>query len=460
MTWRGYLDNCTYWMYNYLVIYIVLYLLFRSITVKRDFLSFITLTLCIAFTLVSCTVPSPYPESDTADQTIETVLIPASDNTGIDTFPAEEVKVISMNLLVPDRKTPVTLDGRDEIMPPLLLSYDPDSIGIQESFGWTDVLGESLVGYARTGYASNGEIDAYDWTGGNYIYYKADKYQLLDSGTFWLADYTDLPMHESHTCSWAILQNRITGFTYVHMNTHLVSGNAELNAVQMPIVRDMMRRFINMGFPVFLTGDFNTSQGSDTYLTMTQDEFIEDSKLVAEKSMNMGSYNGRNPNRDLTGAMPIDFCFVSKDRMTVHEYEVISTYVDGRFASDHNGIFVRATVNSLPNPYELTADLSANGITIGEISVRSYVIDLTFTQASELFDVSFYRITATDNSENVVSVCEIPSRNTYADVPEVLSCTVTGLLPDTEYTVSVTPTTVIGTYGESISFKITTPPLN
>ena len=375
-------------------------------------------------------------------------------------LPGQDVSVLSMNLLtcVPNDVTR-SLDGRDAVMPGLLLSYDVDSIGVQESYGWVEILDEKLVGYARTGYCANGSTESYPWCAGNYIYYKEDKYKVIDSGIIWLNDKPDLIEDYAQNCSWAILENKETGFRYVHMNVHLIADDHQINAQQMPIMRDAMARFIKLGFPVFTTGDFNASQGSDNYLIMMREESLHDSKLIAKESMNMGTYHGMSTT-DLTGHNPIDYCFVSHEVMEVNKYEVVDTCVNGKFASDHNGVYVHATVNSLPDQYALTPELSTDGITIRVDEVRSYVAELTITQATDSFHVSYYKITATDEEGNVVESRYMPSRNAYKEIPPELDFTLAGLSPDTKYTVRVYPATVICTVDASVEIELITPSLD
>lgn len=375
-------------------------------------------------------------------------------------LPAQDIRVLGINLLVADLSdSSRNLHGRDKIMPDLLLSFDADSIGVQETYGWVDTLDGALVGYKRAGFSGYGAIEPYTAYPANYIYYKEDKYRVIDEGIFWLTDTPDeITMHMPN-CSWVILENKETGFKYVHMNTHLIANNSNENALEMPVIRDAMTRFIKLGFPVFTTGDFNASQGSYNYHLMLKEESIHDSKLIAEESMNMGTYHGMQDN-DLSGQKPIDFCFVSHEVMDVHKYQVVETYVNGKFASDHNGIFVYATADSLPDPYMITPDISAEGVTVTAESVSPYVTELKITQATDCFHIDSYKVAALDSDGNEVAVRVIPSRSARTDIPTELYCTLVGLTPNTEYTVTVTPQTIIGTSNDFVETTVITPSID
>ena len=408
---------------------------------KRCFSVFVALIICLSC-LISC--GNILPSDKTNDK--------------IDMLPSQEVKVLSINLLVGDSSNSSwDIKGREEIMVPILLSYDPDSIGVQETLGWVVPLDNLLEDYARAGYTGQGVREPRGWYSGNYIYYKKDKYKLIDDGVIWLNDLPDVIDENYRTCSWAILEDKETGFRYVHMNTHLFPTDSKINATEMPVVRDAMARFIMLGLPVFTTGDFNASQGSDNYLIMMNNELIHDSKLIAEESMNMGTYHGMRV-QNLEGKNPIDYCFVSHEYMTVHKYEVVSTYVDGKFASDHNGVFVHVTVNSLPDQLQLTPDISPDGITINVVNARPLAVDLSFTQATDCMLIDSYEVAALDKDGNVIIKRTVPSSSARKEIPTTLNCTLTRLSPDTEYTIVVTPLTIIGGRGESAQTVITTPP--
>jgi len=375
-------------------------------------------------------------------------------------LPGQDVKVISINLLVGDLSTPTfKLNGRDEIMTPLLLSYDADSIGVQESVGWVIPLDNQLEGYGRAGFTVQGVREPRSSHSGNYIYYKKDKYNLIEDGIIWLSDSPDMVDEGSRTCCWAILENKETGFRYVHMNTHLFPTDSKVNAAEMPVVRDAMARFIELGFPVFTTGDFNTSQGSDNYQIMLENELINDSKVIAKESMNIGTYNGMRE-QDLEGKNPIDYCFVSHEVMSVQKYEVINTNVNGVFASDHNGVFVHATVGSLPDQFGLEHNISAEGITIEVAKARPSILDVTFTQATDCHLIESYEVSAYDKNGNKAYSTSVPSCSARKVVPDKLECTLIRLSPDTEYTIIVTPISIIDVKGSPTQIDAKTPARN
>ena len=239
------------------------------------------------------------------------------------TRPAQEVKVISMNLDANE----TTAGSRVRIMAPLLLSFDPDSIGVQEARGsWINLLKRHFLakGYARVGLDAGGGKDAANGYFATYILYKEDKLDLIDWGTFWLTNSPETPskygptVDTNRTCTWALLEDKETGFRYVHMNAHLDWMDMEVNKIQVEMIQNQIERFEAMGYPVFAGGDYNCDEGTASYLKMLESDAVADAKKVAEKANDIatypsyGDYDVYDPKE-----RPIDYFFVTKDKMTV-----------------------------------------------------------------------------------------------------------------------------------------------
>lgn len=417
--------------------------------------------LTLTTVLTSCAVLADAPANNNSD-VLEKML------------PEQDVKIISLNMSYEESD----MEKRRSILMPLLLSYEPDSIGTQENGGrplWHHYFKEDMPNYERVGYFSSGllemdnhyvyedQLGYYVFYSANYIFYNADKYKCLDWETVWLSE-TPYRLNTYHdvaikrTCTWAILENKETGFRYAHVNTHLGYDADQVNRYQMSIVQSIALQFERLGLPVFITGDFNTSEGSDSYKLMVSAPQIDDSKFLAAKSVNMGTmHHGDDP---LEGGRPIDFCFVTGERMDVHEYFVIDTRVDGVELSDHCGIFVYTTVKSLPDSFADPEIPSNSGISATEISSRPYVYDFKFTQADDLETIRHYRIEIIDEQGSKIDERIILSCNLDEIVPTERRCTLTGLTPSTEYTVNIYAVNIIGTESAPATFTFTYPALD
>lgn len=217
-----------------------------------------------------------------------------------------------------------------------LLATGADSIGVQEAnLRWMLYLREHLNGYESVGVSrgngkNRGEFSA--------IFYQKEKYDLLDSGTFWLSKTPDVPGSSDwgsaniRICTWAILQNKETKQTYAHFNTHLdhVSDNARTN--QMKVLLERMNTIAGE-LPVILTGDFNAETDSDMYRAAAR--ALQDSRLTASVTDDKGTFHSYG----VIEPKLIDYIFVSES-VSPLVYHVIDDKLNDAYLSDHYGIYL------------------------------------------------------------------------------------------------------------------------
>lgn len=373
------------------------------------------------------------------------------------TRPAQEVKVISMNLDANE----TTAGSRVRLMAPLLLSFDPDSIGVQEARGgWINLLKRNFLskGYARVGVDAGGGQDAANGYFATYILYKEDKFDLVDWGTFWLTNTPETPskygptVDTNRTCTWALLEDKETGFRYVHMNAHLDWMDMEVNKIQVEMIQSQIERFEAMGYPVFAGGDYNCDEGTASYLKMLESDVVADAKKVAEKANDIatypsyGEYDVYDPSQ-----RPIDYFFVTKDKMTVKEYRVVDEKPEGKYISDHFPVFVHALVHETPMVTE--GDLLPRFAedTALTAKVSGGVIELSFPQATDKAGImaSGYRIELTKDGKTVLTASKSSGVLTLSPA-ESLTHNLGGLTESGKYTVFVTPINIFGDEGPAI----------
>ena len=219
----------------------------------------------------------------------------------------------------------------------MLKNYEPDSFGVQEATEtWLTLLDEALgEKYARVGEprdnAKNTEYSA--------VYYRTDKFELLDEGTIWLSKTPEKFGSKSffasmpRICTWATLKNKETGFVYTHVNTHLDFLVEYTRSKQAEVLLSKIGELQKAG-PLVCTGDFNADERDKTYEKMTAS--LDDSRLLAKETESGKTFHnyGRG---DLFHKTAIDFIFVSKGT-EVERYKIIKDTVDGMYLSDHYGI--------------------------------------------------------------------------------------------------------------------------
>ncbi len=228
-----------------------------------------------------------------------------------------------------------TITNRGKVSAEMLKAYAPDSFGVQECTPrWKRII-KRAVGdkYASVGRARDffGPFTEY-----SSIYYLKDKYNLIDSGTFWLSETPDkayTKSFDSKCCriaTWAVLENKETGEKYTHINTHLDHLLDSTRDAQMKVLIERVREITGEG-KVVMTGDFNAYEDSSVYAVAC--ESFNDTKYIA-KNTDKGPTFTKYGTKEDNGRGAIDFIFVSEG-IKAETYKIIRNTVQGIYPSDH-----------------------------------------------------------------------------------------------------------------------------
>ena len=198
------------------------------------------------------------------------------------------------------------------------------------------ILCDGLPDYA---YVGVGRDDGK--TEGEYspVFYRKDRFELLDSGHFWLSETPDVPSKGwdaacIRICTWAVLRERESGKAFAQFNTHLDHVSEQARDRGITMVLDKIKSF---DIPVMCTGDFNTDENSTAYRIMTGD-VMGDSKYLAECSDSGNTFTNFDPEGTKNDS-PIDFIFVKRKAVSVAKYKIMDEPVDGKLPSDHHAIY-------------------------------------------------------------------------------------------------------------------------
>lgn len=158
-----------------------------------------------------------------------------------------------------------------------------DLVGVQEALpSMLEWLDGRLPGYARIGVGRNadggGEASA--------IYYRTDRLELRDDGTFWLSETPDVPGSQSwdaalpRIATWGRFLDRQTGREVVHVNTHFdhVGETARRESARLLVER---LPELAGGAPAVLTGDLNATPDTEVYTTFVDGGGLEDAWTAA-----------------------------------------------------------------------------------------------------------------------------------------------------------------------------------
>lgn len=147
------------------------------------------------------------------------------------------------------------------------------------------------------------------------VFYRKDKFEKLDGGTFWLSPTPDKPSkgwdaRYNRICSWGIFRHKASGKKVCFMNVHFdhrgVQARLEASKQIVEFVKKNCR-----GVNVILTGDFNVTQNSESYKVLATSKVLKDSHDIAKYRFEpTGTFNSFNPQRYTTNR--IDHIFVTK----------------------------------------------------------------------------------------------------------------------------------------------------
>ena len=255
-------------------------------------------------------------------------------------------------------------DARVKRVIDTILENTPSVFGVQEaSVAWMNALRSKLgdlytsVGSGRDG-GSSGEHSA--------IFYRTDKFTLIDSGTLWLSDtpekpgsyykYTDPETGTVHRANfprimtYAVLERKNDGARFLYVNTHLdhngdnsveVAEQVRQGQIETLIVQIERIKSELGDLPTVVTGDFNVTPEATAYTTMIGAGYL-DSSYVAKTGEIKPTYNGMN---DEYEGIIIDYIFVSPNlSASVDTYTVCPAKRNGQWISDHNAIIASITL--------------------------------------------------------------------------------------------------------------------
>ncbi len=206
----------------------------------------------------------------------------------------------------------------------LILFHDFDIFGAQEVLNkqLNDML-DKLPGYS---YIGAGRDDGK--TKGEYapIFFKKDKFEMLESGNFWLSENTDYPNKGwdavlPRICTWGRFEDKQSGFHFWFFNLHMDHVGVEARRHSAQLVLDKIKSMCK-DEAVILTGDFNVDQTHKSYELLKDSKILRDSYLWAKINyITTGTFNAFDP--QLYTESRIDHIFISPQFM-VERYGVLT----------------------------------------------------------------------------------------------------------------------------------------
>ncbi len=255
----------------------------------------------------------------------------------------QSITVMSYNVYIkgtgdksPENRTPLVAEN--------IRKYNPDSFGLQEADeGWMERLPALMTDYAYVGIGRNSNKGGGE---ASPVFYKKDKYDLLDSGTFWLSKTPEKASKGwdamfKRICTYAVLKDKETGFTYAHFNAHFDHLGVIARLESVAVIAEKITE-IAPDIPVLFSGDLNHYKHADMYARVLESG-LKDTKYLA-KTVSGGNVTYHGYSELVEKDAPIDFIFTNSFASDVESYAIISEKVNGIYASDHHPVVSTITM--------------------------------------------------------------------------------------------------------------------
>jgi len=269
---------------------------------------------------------------------------------------ATQLKLMSFNVRRDDSE-PLILrrwPNRRALLIQTINNYGPDILGVQEAF-------QNQKDFIKDNLEPNGswEVFGIGREGGNLgehcpIFFRIDKFDLLEDTTFWFSDTPNLPSKpganwgnptHKRICTFGRFRDKRNQRVFYVFNLHLQhkAGSdprlARLKSVKLLLEkirdRDPKEKFIVMG-------DFNAKPGSDpikllmTGISNGEQTFPVEIKMIdAWDNKWPDREKGTAHNWDGIATRRIDYIFLQKDQWLVDDSQIIEDNDNGIFPSDH-----------------------------------------------------------------------------------------------------------------------------
>lgn len=234
----------------------------------------------------------------------------------------------------------------------LIKDHDPDVIGFQEVLkNQLDDLQGALPRYSAVGV---GRDDGK--TAGEYscIFYRKDRFDAPESGTFWLSETPEVAGSKHwgnncvRICTWVRLTDKAASRSFYAFNTHMDHESQKARDKGAELIARRITGRVHKDEPAILTGDFNAGEENSAVMFLTgraprahleispappRTDLVDSFRLKHPDESEVGTFHAFKGAKGDTH-QKIDYILVPK------EAEVLDASIDrrnegGRYPSDH-----------------------------------------------------------------------------------------------------------------------------
>ena len=265
----------------------------------------------------------------------------------IATINAQTTKVMSYNIRYDNPN-----DGenswvnRKELLCSQLAFYEPDVFGIQEALpNQVQDISNALPKYTFVGIARDGIGKGES----SNIFFKKDKFKLLEQNTFWLSETPEIISKGwdaalNRICTYALLKENKTKQIFWIFNTHLDHQGEIARTKGIALILYKIKMLNTQNYPIIFMGDFNSEPTEERIINLKK--LMIDSQEISEENPfgPTGTFNGFKHIEAVTKR--IDYIFLSKEsNFKVYKYAVLSDSKDLKYPSDHLPVYVEIRFN-------------------------------------------------------------------------------------------------------------------
>lgn len=247
-----------------------------------------------------------------------------------------KISVISFNIRFCDDKNGNSIAERAPRLSAVTSLYDADIIGFQEyNPAWEKFIAAHYLDRYDMflKYRSTTNLE------GCPILWRKDKFDCIKTGYFWLSDTPEIESCSwdgklNRICTYVILKDKLNGKTFTAINTHFGFGDkAQTNSAK--LVYNYSKKISDL--PTFVTGDFNMTPDSVGYAEMVKNFADVNACTANDLSTTFHNYQPETINEH------IDYCFIDNSIIPLNQ-TIITDTVEGKYPSDHFGLFVELDV--------------------------------------------------------------------------------------------------------------------
>lgn len=187
-----------------------------------------------------------------------------------------QLSIMTFNVNVDKRSGENSWAAREEAVAAMITDQKPLIIGTQEAQAHeiTSIVSHhpeySWYGIKRDSGNVPETTTSYSFEEAMAIFWLKDKLDVLDKGTFWLSTTPDQPgkgwdANYNRTATWVHFRVKETGLQFFMFNTHLDDSGNTARTEGMKLIISKMKEINTSGEPMFLTGDFNTTESNAVF---------------------------------------------------------------------------------------------------------------------------------------------------------------------------------------------------